>query len=275
MKKALLSLMVFLLILGNVPLYKAEGQVPAIFDQAAVLDPALVVQADELAQLLRQHTGYSYLVLTKHFLGGQDVHLYARQMLEQTVGEQMDNTLLLVMVIGEDSYAAALGENLQHKLGQDLVYSLLSSHFDRAYVQDRAYDQALASFLLSLSERFQGSDKHRLPANTLLQSFAQTRAISREEPASTKQPELSLDSILESVFPDYSRREEDAQFYQEDALEAGRDDEGRGLSLFQIAIIGFLLYKFFGKKKPGRQGCGPLAWIFGTWGVSKFFRWRR
>ena len=52
--------------------------------------------------------------------------------------------------------------------------------------------------------------------------------------------------------------------------------EDRGLSWGSIIVIGLVLSMVFGKKDTRRGcGCGPLGWIFGVFGLSKFFGWRK
>ena len=65
------------------------------------------------------------------------------------------------------------------------------------------------------------------------------------------------------------------RYYEEDTRVAKKADNN--LSLWQIALIGFVLYKIFGRdsRTGKKRGCGPLGWIFGTWGFSKFFGWRK
>ena len=244
------------------------AQSPAVSDQAAVINVGLADEITQYAQLAEDSLGIGLRVMTKHFLGGADVQDYA----DKALGEMPDNEnlVLLVMVIGEESYAAALGSRAKELLGQEKTENLLLNSFRQPFIVQRAYDRALASFILALGEHLQSAAGVRLPQNSLLLDYA-GQAVSL--PRATNAPSSPV-SWLEGILADAENSIKNADRYTQESKQA-EEGQGKGMSLFQIALIGFILYKIFGKKKTGRKGCGPLSWIFGTWGVSKFFGWRK
>lgn len=262
-------LCIFLLaLLMSVLLLPACGQAPGVNDQAGVLSPGLTTETNQLFNLISKHLDINLSVQTRHFLGGQDVQAYTDKLLSQA---DDDSLVVLAMIIGEERYALSLGDKARQFISRDTADNLLSRHFRDAYLTDRAYDKALAVFLLALSEQLQIAKGTNLPANELL--YAYTGEQRQQAPQASPVPQKES-SWLDSIFADADKASESARQYGEDAQQAQKGKR-EGLSLFQIAIIGFVLFKIFGKKQPGNKGCGPLGWIFGTWGISKIFGWRR
>lgn len=264
MKKLIAVILVILMSLC-LPVF---AQPAAVNDQAGALSPGLVSEINQLSILLHQYLGIKLNILTRHFLGGEDVQVYTER--QAALNNQPDE-ILMTIIIGEERYALSLGEKAGQLISKDMADNLLSRHFRDAFLTQRAYDKALAVFLLSLSEQLQVTSSVNLPPNELLYTYAgQENAAA---PSPTKAPKKDS-SWLGSIFADPDKVQEGARQYDQDAQQAA-EGKGGGLSLFQIALIGFVLYKIFGKKRAGKKGCGPLGWIFGTWGLSKFFGWRK
>ena len=248
---------------------QASAQTAVVNDAAAVLNTGLTEDISELASLLKEELGVALRVETRHFLGGKGVQAYTDQLLAGM--PEPEKVILMVMVIGEEKYAIALGEEAKKLIGEEQAENLLLTWFRAPFVEDRAYDRALSAFLLALSDRLQAEAGVRLPPNALLRGYT---GQGTPAPAKTVSPPGPT-SWLDGIFPDIGSSIKNADRYQKDAENALDEDRNGGLSLIQIAIIGFVLYKIFGNKRPGGGGCGPLRWIFGTWGVSKIFGWRR
>ncbi len=246
----------------------SQAQAAAVDDQAAVIDVNLAGEITELSKLTEDNLGIGLRVLTKHFLGGADVGAFTEKALSGMSGNE--NLVLLTVIIGEESYHAALGSRAQEMLGREKVENLLTAHFRQPFIRDRAYDRALASFFLALSEQIQSAAGKKLPANKLLLDYAEKTAV---RPAVTSAPASPV-SWLEGILSDAENSVRNADRYVQETRQA-EEGSGKGMSWFQIALIGFVLYKIFGRKKDGRKGCGPFSWILGTWGVSKFFGWRK
>lgn len=257
-----------LALLLTASLLSVSAQVPGLNDQAGVLSPGLANETNQLITLISKHLDINLSIQTKHFLGGQDVQVFTNGLLSEA---DDDSLIVFTIIIGEERYALALGDKARQLVSRDTADNLLSRHFRDAYLTDRAYDKALAVFLLSLSEQLQIAKGTNLPVNELLFSYAGEQ-LAQTPPASPAPQKES--SWLDSIFADKDKAVEGARQYDQDAQQAQKGKQ-EGLSLFQIAIIGFVLFKIFGKKQPGKKGCGPLGWIFGTWGISKIFGWRK
>lgn len=265
MRKLLCLILMMAVVFSLYPSFAREG---AVDDLAGVLHPDFIREVGSLDDQFRQSFQVGIKVITRDFLGGKQVQAYADQTRE-ALGD--DSLILLVLVIGEEQYAASLGQAASQQISADRVESLLNDHFRGAFLKDRAYDRALAAFLLGASGVLQEKTGQQIKLSSLLRGFAGEQV--PEVPALTQAPDSGIDS-LDSIFEDTRRNEDDARQYDEDARDAAQG-QGKGLSLFQIALIGFILYKIFGKKRSGKNGCSPLGWIFGAWGFSKFFGWRK
>lgn len=241
----------------------------AVDDQALVLIPALTAEIDAFNLQLRLAADFEISIITRDFLGGKNVSTYTNQALKSL---DSSGNLLLVMVIGEDAYEVALGSNAQKHISHEKVERLLSDTFRVPFLR-RDYNEAVASFLVRFGEILQAQTGFSLPQASRLPEFAKQESV--RLPKETAKPQVDIDIGLGSVFENFGHNEENAKQYSKDASDA-QENKDNGLSLFQIALIGFILYKIFGKKQNGRRkGCGPLGWIFGTWGLSRFFGWRR
>lgn len=243
-------------------------------DPANVFSPAFSTDLAAYSRAMEDRAGIPLKVITRHFLGDKNINTFAKESLSAL--PEAANAVLLVMVIGEDAYAVAIGSETQKVFSPEMAESLLSNHFRTPYLTDRAYEKAVASFVLETGVYLEGRLGKSLNTGDLMTEYVQGSA--RKIVLPTIQPHNS-DDIFGSIFEDAPKSREDARRYDEDAR-CAEDDSEKGLSLFQIAIIGFVLYKIIGRgnrknNSNQRKGCGPLGWIFGTWGVSKFFGWRK
>lgn len=267
MKKRLAALLLcaLLLVSLSVPSRALEG---AVEDLAYVLSPELIAQVQQLDDWLHQRLNFRLHVITRDFLGGTDAQVYADALLEFKHG---DDSMLLLMVIGEERYALALGSRVAQLLDGSRGEHLLTSHFREPFLKDRDYDRALAAFLVQATIHLAGQSNLSPSLDPVLLSIA---GMSGQVVAKSTAVPASEGSWLDSIFGNSFDLQEHAKRFEDDVYEAARPERGR-LSLFQIALIGFILYKIFGKKRKGGGGCGPLSWIFGTWGLAKFFGWRK
>lgn len=252
----------------------AEG--PAVDDLAEVLHPRLVESVNAYALQMEGSMDVSFRVITRDFLGGKNIRAYADEIL---AAQDDPRLLLLVMVIGEEGYEVVIGETARNLISPEKAESLLNAHFRGPYLVDRDYSRAVAAFLLETGSYLQSRTGAYLAEDRELQAFAgRTAAAVPPTPAAQpaeEEPDGEVTSWLDSVLEDAQRSRDNAVQYEEDVQDAARGGF-KGLTLFQIALIGFVLYKIFGKKRDGRKnGCGPLGWILGTWGVNRIFRSRK
>lgn len=265
MKKRLVCCLLMLALAITLPFLAFAMQAD---DLAEVLPAGFVQEVDSFSQLTSSQLNMPIKLITRHFLGGRNIQAYASQQLDAL---DNGNALVLLLVIGEENYAVALGEQLKADISPEKAEALLTAHFREPFLRDRDYPRAAASFLLEIAAFRASRMGMRLDSGELLKAYAgrpagQTPAAAFPTPGS---------SWLDGIFGDYDITQEEIRQNEKDVKDALRGRGGR-ISLFQIAVIGFILYKIFGKKKDGsKKGCGPLGWIFGAWGLSKFFGWRK
>ena len=266
--KRVLSLLILLAVFIMSLSSPVQAQEQAAEDLAYVLSPDLIKEINRLGEQFDNQLGFRLKIITRDFLGGVNAQHYTDT---NFAYKDMQGGILLVVVIGEEDYAITLGERASKFLTKGKAENLLTTHFRTPFLKDRDYDKALAAFLVNLAEHFSVQGVWDIKPSTALRAIA---GISGEDINKATAAPASESSWLDSIFADKKEIEEQARQYGEDVKDAAKEDE-KGLSLFQIALIGFILYKIFGKKRNGRGGCGPLSWIFGTWGLSKFFGWRK
>ena len=119
-----------------------------VADLAGVLGEKTIDDLETLSQRLESASGGHIFVLTRHFLGGADAQQYADRVFEVWNLDAQD--ALLLMVIGEESFALSLGKSAKSALSQEALTSFLGS-FRTAYL-NRDYDRALADLAVSLGE---------------------------------------------------------------------------------------------------------------------------
>lgn len=243
---------------------RAAEQSP-IRDGAAVLAAQTQLDAEKLSGLVKDKLGLRLVVDIRHFLGGAEAQAYARRLLSEL--PDADRGLLLLVVVGEENYALAAGPEAARQISKDVQDTLLSKSF-RVPFLNRQYDRAVGGFLLSLAQELEKSTGERLALKGLF-GYA--------PPAQTAQPLQESSSGFDIL--DFMLGERVAQdtTHAERREREARNDKGLGLG--SIILIGLVLSSIFGgKDRHGRRkgcGCGPLGWIFGVFGISKLFGWRR
>ena len=258
MRKILLF-MACLLIALSLP-FGGIAETAAIRDGAAILSAGTQTDATKLSRIVEEKTGLHMAVDIRHFLGGAEAGAYARRLLNEL--PDPDDSLLLLVVVGEESYALAAGTQADKLLGKDIRDTLLSKNFRVAFL-DRQYDQAVSSFMLSAAEELGKTTGERLDLRGL---FGHT------VPQATQAPleNFSVTNILDLILGEPVTPSADASVKQ---ARAEREDQGLGLG--SIIIIGLVLSSIFGKKNRNRRRIGPFGWILGVFGLSKLFGWRR
>lgn len=253
MRKGLVWLLAVLLLLQAAAW--AQDQAHAIQDSAGVLSAATLSEAEKLTEQLRQASGVSLQVSFRHFLGGADVQAAAEQALKELADP--DNSLLLLAVVGEDSYALAAGRQAALKLSRDSRDNLLSTHFRLPFLA-RDYDRALAAYLQGAAAQLTRGQAGSIRVDEYFPGLG-----------TTKRPDSEVYRSL-NITGGQEATEQPGAWRQRD------QERDRGMSIFSIIAIGLVLSAIFGKKDKRRGcGCGPLGWIFGVFGVSKLFGWRK
>lgn len=215
---------------------QGETQYPAcmgtVTDLANVLGEEIVRDLDTLSQRLRDAADTGFYIVTRHFLGGQDVKAYADGLF-QSWGLSGSDALLL-LVIGEESYALSLGAEVKSLLPDETQISLLGTHLRGAYL-NRDYDGALADFCLTFTEAVAKGKNVSVSAAGLL---------GREALRSTPAPG-GINQLWMSMFGEKDMGEEEYHFEWE-----AEDD---GISLRTIMIWALVIYFLFFRKKKKKK----------------------
>jgi len=257
------------LLMAFVILGSANAQeVLVVRDSAGVLGAATLKDARALVSLVEESTDITLAVETRHFLGGAEVSAYAQRLLEET--SDPSNTMLLLMVIGEEDYALAAGSGAAKLLNPAARETLLSTQFRSPFLA-RDYDRALSAFLSRTADQLAAATGKSIDQEGL---FGQVKA---PTPAPTSAPQSTGPYKRVSIFDFNSILGEQLKPTSIPQTQPENQREDKGLSLGSIVLIGIVLSMFFGKKNSGRGGCGcgPLGWIAGVFGASKIFGWRR
>jgi len=265
MRVSVCLLAVFILLVS----FSAMAQdMPTVRDSAAVLGAATLKDARTLGNLLKQSTGITLAVETRHFLGGAEVSAYAQRLLDEA--DDPAKTLLLLIVIGEESYALAAGSEAGKLLNAAARETLLSTQFRSPFLA-RDYDHAVSAFLSRTADQLAVAMGRSLDQEGL---FGQVKA---STPAPTAAPQSTGPYKRISIFDLNSILGEQLKPTDVPQKQAQNDNDDKGLSIGSIVLIGMVLSMIFGKKSRARGGCGcgPLGWIAGVFGASKIFGWRR
>ena len=120
----------------------------AVNDDAGVLSEQTAADIGQLNTAARS-ADISFVVATRHFLGGADAQAYCDGLFEAWKMDQ--KTVLVLLVIGEERYAVAVGQGVRDMIGQEQINSLLAAKLRAPYLNDRNYDGAVGDFLLALT----------------------------------------------------------------------------------------------------------------------------
>lgn len=229
---------------GIVSLANAETEYPprpdgAAADLAGVLGEKTLEDLETLNDRLLDAAEGRVFVLTRHFLGGADAQQYADQVFKIWNLEKDD--ALLLMVIGEEEFALALGANSKNALSTESRNTLLGA-FRNAY-KARKYDEALASLAVSL-----GQAMAKAKGNTL----SDTGLFGTAAIQSTPQPK-TVDDSWYGMFArdDYDARESSDEVFWEDWQNTWRSEETR-TNWRSVIIWGLVIYFLFFRRKRRR-----------------------
>ena len=229
-----------------VSLANAEMEYPprpagTVSDLAGVLGEKTLEDLEALNERLESAAGGRVFVLSRHFLGGADAQQYADQVFQ--VWGLSDCDALLLMVIGEEDFALALGGVIKNAMPAETRNTLLGA-FRSAY-KARQYDEALANLTVSLGQTIAKALGNTLDASGLFG----TSAIQ-----STPQPQ-TVDDSWYGMFArdDYDARESSDEVFWEDWQNTWRSEEAR-TNWRSVIIWALVIYfLFFRRKRRSRR----------------------
>lgn len=144
-------------------------------DSAGVLSESTIRDINTLNDRLDSAANANVYVVTRHFLGGEDVSEYANALFKAW-GLGNSDTLLL-MVIGEESYALSCGDKVRKAIQGETEAVLMGTYF-RAPYQGRAYDGAVGALLPELAKKVATAKDETVSLSGLFGQTEQTQASS-------------------------------------------------------------------------------------------------
>ena len=124
------------------PRYPAKGGVAT--DSAAVLSVKVLEDLRTLDKRLDKADAPRLCIVTVDFLDGADVQAYADVLF--TRWELPDDTLLLLLCVGEDLYAVTSGKNVDRLVSPQVQQLLLETCLHEPFIGQQ-YDAAIAAFV--------------------------------------------------------------------------------------------------------------------------------
>lgn len=220
-------------------------------DLAAVLGDDVIQDLEELSSRLEKAADGHIYVLTRHFLGGVDAQRYADKVFE--VWGLNGNDALLLMVIGEESYALALGASAKTAVSAETRTALLASSFRTPFL-DREYDKAVSGLSLSLAQSLAKAKGETLDVSGL---FGQASASAASAAKATPKPQSSSE-FWNSMFArdDYNATEtNNEQIWTNWKIEWNREENS--INWRSIIIWALVIYFLFFRKKRQRPPRSP------------------
>ena len=213
-----------------------------VADLAGVLGEKTIEDLETLNTRLDTVTGGKIYILTRHFLGGVSASNYAKKVFDVWGLEAYD--ALLLMVVGEETSALALGGSAEKAVPSDSQISLLANHF-RTHFLARQYDTAASQLALNLGQSMAKGQGNTLETAGL---FGQDAIQSTPQPQTT-------DDWWYGMFArdDYDARESDDDRNWQSWQNEWRSEETR-INWRGIIIWALVIYFLFFRKKRRRRG---------------------
>ena len=268
MMKRFLSLLVAMLVLCACLPACAAPRYPerqgGTTDAAAVLSQPTLRDLSTYAQRLKDETDIDLFVVTVDFLDGETLSSYGEGLFAQWKLD--DDSLLLLLAVGEDKFATFSGKDVTRRLSRQVQDKLLSTSLEGPFLR-QAYDEAVASFIPALTQEINKSfDADISVAGLFGQAEAETLSV-------------------EEWADEWARRWNSAHDGEDSAPDdmgsrVTREDKSTGFSLGKVLLTGFLLMVIFGnhqgrRGRRGRNGCGcgcaPFSSILAALGLWKLW----
>ena len=233
-------------------------------DAAAVLSQSTLRDLATYAQRLKDETDIELFVVTVDFLDGETLSSYGEGLFAQWRLD--DDSLLLLLAVGEDKFATFSGKDVTRRLSRQVQDKLLSTSLEGPVLR-QAYDEAIASFIPALTQEINKAFDADVSVGGL---FGQTGS----------------ESLSVEEWADEWARRWDAAHDEEPAPDSvgdrvTREDKSTGFSLGKVLLTVFLLMVIFGnfsdrRGRHGRHrgcgcGCAPFSSILAALGLWKLW----
>lgn len=268
MMKRFLSLLVAMLVLCACLPACAAPRYPerqgGTTDAAAVLSQSTLRDLATYAQRLKDETDIELFVVTVDFLDGETLSSYGEGLFTQWKLD--DDSLLLLLAVGEDKFATFSGRDVTRHLSRQVQDKLLSTSLEGPFLR-QAYDEAIANFIPALTQEINKAFNADVSVGGLF-GQAGSESLSVEE------------------WADEWARRWDAAHDEEPAPDSvgdrvTREDKSTGFSLGKVLLTVFLLMVIFGnfndrRGRHGRHrgcgcGCAPFSSILAALGLWKLW----
>lgn len=250
MRKIAALLAVLALCLGMAAAHAATEYPPrpsgTVSDLAGVLNEQTIRDMETLNERLKEATGGGIYVLTRHFLGGMEAQRYADNVFG--VWDLKENDALLLLVIGEESYALTLGSSAKAAVSAETKTALLGSHFRAPYL-NRQYEAAVAELCQNLSQALAKAKNGTVDLSGL---FGQSQPAAAASPAATPKPQSSSE-FWNSMFArdDYDATENDNEQIWTNWKNQWNQEE-KTINWRSVIIWALVIYFLFFRKKKQR-----------------------
>lgn len=232
----------------------------AVNDDAAVLSDSTAADVDTL----NTRSTANFTVITRHFLGGADAQQFCDGLFE--AWNLKSNDVLLLLVIGEERYAATLGSDiLGNSISSEQLNSIFSAKLRQSFIQDRNYDAAVGDFLLAVSSQIARAEGKTLNTSGLFGS-AQTAETTTNNAGNTNSG---------SWYSSWSSDGWSSFFSDSDLGTAGQGDadydydRDSGFSIGKLILIAVVLMIIVrNRRRNGKSGLGLLGWIVAGFGAK-------
>lgn len=202
-------------------------------DTALVLSSELETGVEKFSTKLKEKKQLEFYVNTIHFLGTKNKADFAKKFLS----DKGENSCVLLLVIGEDSYYFYSKGKAKDVFKQSIVDASFAKSLRQKYM-DRQYDEAVASFIRELCVNTIGESY--LKSNSYLSSFEGSKQ------AKNSYNDTTLDKALENLVNNIRPKKINE-----------KSTNVKGLVVW-FCIIYFL---FIRKSVRRRKGCGCFPFI--------------
>lgn len=269
MKKAFVRLLCLCLALLVPACALAAARMPAmrgtLTDDADILNTQIAADIATYAEKVQKETDISLHVALVHFLDGLDAQTYANRLFEKwNLG---DDDMLLLGAAGEDSFATAMGKNVQKKLGKSNAENLMytSSAFSSLF-RSQQYDAAFCAYFQAMNALVNKQLDAGIRLGTLFGSVEST---------DQSQTQSFGSQLWSEVMQEIYDTSETHQEYQ-----AEHRQSGNGMSAGEWIVLAVLIAIVFSQSTPARKGrrnrdyrsygcgCSPIGWLFSLFGIN-------
>lgn len=247
----------------------AAARMPAmrgvVTDDADVLGAQTAADIAAYAEMVEDETDIRLHVALVHFLDGLDVQTYADQLFAKW--ELGEDDMLLVGAAGEDSFATAMGKDVQQTLGKSNAENLMytSSAFSGLF-RSQQYDAAFCAYFQAMNTLI----SKQMGQTIRLGKLFGTVETAEESIGQSFGSQLWAE-VMESIYDTSESHQEYQEVHrqQESGMTAGE-------WLVLLVLIG-IVFSQSGPARKGRRkreyrrygcGCSPLGWIFSLFGIN-------